>query len=385
MRSIVSFFLLLAGAAYAMASSTEYSTAVYRYGNHRNGFIGESGPVSQPSATILIEEISLSNCRMLLDRERLIIGSGEIFLCIDLADGDTLWISEGSFVQSPFLISNEVIYTQHRDSLVWSDTEIVGLDILSGETIWRKDLTRVTRLLVADGVLYATCRSNLGVHNIITPEKIVAMRIRDRADAPFIWECELPDYAVSSLSQQDTVLVASLMNRYGSHSPNNSVGIAAISTISGDLLWTIERDSVSNGCIPLTEEALFYRVPDTLKAVSITKGSLLWSRPDSLICDPVIRNEVMFYLINGGELVVVDTNSGKKINSCLLPARTVGRGSTITLALNGIYINSGSLLLKLDYGLELNWIYSGAGYSDMIINNSALYFLDYRFFTLSDS
>lgn len=383
MHSIVSIFLLLAVVAYAMASSTEYSTAVYRYGNHRNGFIGENGPVSQPSSTILIEEISLSGpSRMLLDGERLVIGSGEVFLCIDQSDGDTLWISERTF--GPFVISNGVIYAQHRDSLVWADTEIVGLDTRSGEIIWRRDLRRVTKLLVADGILYAACRSNLGVPNIITPEKIVAMRIADHADAPFVWECELPDYTVRALSQQDTILVASLKSS-NSYSNGMSDGIAAISTISGDLLWTIDTDSITNSCLPLTEEALFYRVPNTLKAVSITKGSLIWSRPDSLICDPVIWNSIMFYLIKGGELIAVDTNSGKRISSCTLPAGTVRRGSTITLSLNGIYINSGSLLLKLDYDLELNWIYSSAVTYPMIIRDSVLYFLDYRFFTLSDS
>ncbi len=360
-------------------SLPEPSTAIRCFGNQRTGYINQAGPISQPSLSWLYESPRNGNSHILLADGRLImIHDG--MLCIDSRDGENLWTSPQIF--GPFAISDGVVYSQHRDSLVYADTELVGIDIETGEIIWRWDLKEVRNFLIADSILYVSCKSTWSRTASIYPDKVIAMKITNLRNVVPLWECELSEYRMNSMSLIDTVLFASLED---SGSPYLSEGIAAISTLSGDLLWRIERDSITSRFLPITEEALFFRLPDSLKAVSIIDGSLIWAIPDSLLCDPVLREGSLFYLSADGELVEVSASTGAEIDSSNMPLGTLQNWSTISLTNNGIYILSGRCILKLDYNLILEWIYSRFNASSLIIHEGNLYLSSSaRLFCLSD-
>jgi len=349
-------------------SLSEPSTGIRCYGNQRTGCINQTGPVAQPSFSWLYESPRNGNSHVLLANGRLIMIHDSMMLCIDSRDGKILWSSPQIF--GSFVISNGIVYSQYRDSLVYANTELVGIDIETGEIIWRWDQKDVGRFLSTEGILYVSCKSNWSQTASIYPNKVVALRITDLRNMVPIWECELSEYRVNSMSLIDTVLVASLED---TGSPYQSEGIAAISTVSGDLLWRLERDSITSGFLPVTEEALFFRLTDSLKAVSITDGSQLWAIPDSLLCDPVLREGSLYYLSNRGELVEISASTGVEIHSSTMPLGTIGRGCSISLANNGIYVLSGRCILKLDYDLTLEWIYSRFNASSMIIHEGYLY------------
>lgn len=361
-------------------SLPEPSTAIRCFGNQRIGYINQAGPVSQPSLSWLYESPRNGNSHILLADGRLIMIHDGIMLCLDSRDGKTLWTSPQIF--GPFVISNGIVYSQHRDSLVYANTELVGIDIETGETVWEWDQKDVSRFLSTDSILYVSCKSNWSQTASMYPNKVIALRITNLRNVVPLWECELSEYRVNSMSLIDTVLVASLED---SGSPYQSEGIAAISTLSGELLWKLERDSITSGFLPITEEALFFRLPDSLKAVSIIDGSLTWAIPDSLLCDPVLREGSLYYLSSRGEFVEISASTGAEIYSSTMPLDIIGRVSSISLADNGIYIQSGRYILKLDYDLIHNWIYTRFNASSMIIHEGNLYLSSSaRLFCLSD-
>lgn len=377
------YYLLLLITAISVGegrSLSEPSTGIRCYGNQRTGCINQAGPVAQPSLSWLYESPRNGNSHILLADGRLIMIHDGMMLCIDSRDGKTLWTSPQIF--GHFVISNGIVYSQRRDSLVYADTELVGIDIETGETVWRWDQKDVSRLLSTDSILYVCCKANWSRTASTYPDKVIALRITDLRNVVPLLEFELSEYRVNLISLIDTLLVASLNN---TGSPYQSEGIAVISSVSGDLLWRLERNSITSGFLPVTEEALFFRLPDSLMAVSITDGSLLWAIHDSLFCDPVLREGSLYYLSTRGELVEISASTGTIIDSSSMPLGIIGRGSSISLADNGIYIQSGRYILKLDYNLILNWIYTRFNASTMIVHEGNLYLSSSaRLFCLSD-
>ena len=335
----------------------------------------------QPSLTWVYEGSGNGYSNILLADGRLVMLHGDGMLCVDSRNGEQLWALPQIFGQ--FLISDGVVYYQQIDSLDQDNTVLVGLDIETGERIiWRWHLKDVSNFIIADTTVYVSCRSGYSHSSSMYADKVISFSIANVHDIHALWELDLSDFTVNSLSLVDTVLIASLDNvswrRW-------SEGIAAISTVSGNLLWKLENDSIANGFIPVTNETLFIRVSDNLQAINLHDGSLIWSISDSLQSNPAIKDDALFYLSAASELVEVSVSTGAEINSSDMPSGTIRRGTTISLANNGIFIQSGRIILKLDYDLILKWIYSRFNVCTMIIHGGNLYLASSTmFFCLSD-
>ena len=322
----------------------------------------------------------LDDCEHQLFRwlDVLILSSEEDILCID--PPDTLW--RNSQVFSPLAISDGMIFALMRDSISYSTTRLVGVSIRTGEITWRRELNRVSMILADEETVFAACRSNLGQLNIQTPVKIIAMSISESAVTSSVWVRELPEHEVQTLSLLDDVIVASLkLDR----NQNHADVLAGISATSGELLWEVTRDRIVNNWLPIAGNAVFCRHSEGLEAISLHDGSTIWSNTDSLVCDPAIRANLLFYVNRENQLISADIFTGKRIDSLLLPVWVVHRGTTISLANNGIYVHSLRLIMKVSYDMTIDWLYStGSAYSMIIDQGQLLIVGGRKLFSLSD-
>ncbi len=336
--------------------SAEPSNGILCCGNARTGYINQSGPVSQPSGRVLQDS---RGGFPLLENGRLITGiTGLGMICISTQDNELFWNLQHIF--GPCSISDGIIYAQYRNPEIHVDTSIIGISIENGEIVWRWNLREVRSFIVENNVLYTVFESNN--HQV----KVFAIHTQDSIP---IWELELPQFAANSISLLDNTLIVALQSggmRY------HSEGLTAISAVTGELLWTIEKDSIANNNFPLAGNAVLIRSPEGLQAISISNGSVLWTSSDALLCDPSIRENSIYY-ISGSDIVEASLSTGERITSQKIPNCSHYRRFSITLAENAIFLLSADYLLSLDYELKPNWLYSLPSCDKIIIDDGKAY------------
>ncbi len=371
MYKILSFLILASICISECISNAEPSTGILRFGNSRTGYINQNGPVSQPSCKLLRNSNSVS---FLLENGRIITGDREMgMICISNIDGELFWSLPDVF--GPFSISNGIVYTQYRSPGVHNDTHLIGVNIENGEIVWRWNLKEVRSFLVENNVLYTVYEQNL------RPSKALAISTLDSLGSA-IWEVEIPRFHTNSISLHDNVLILALE---GGGMRTQSEGVAGISAISGELLWTVEHDSIANHTFPMANNAVFIRSPKGLQALSTIDGSVLWTNRDSLQCDPSVRENSIFY-ISGNEIVESSLSTGERLTSQDIPGCSQPDGYSISLAENGIFMLSRNYLLKLNYELAPDWLYTLFYVNSIIIYDGKIYYFNQdRISYLTDS
>lgn len=127
------------------------------------------------------------------------------------------------------------MFTQLRNEhLQRNYTSLAAVDIDDGDILFTVDMEKMSCFLVQDDVLYAFYETD--GYSYHSPEGVRALCIGDHQNVCTLWDRELSEICISSMSLCDTVLVALV-----SHG-----GILVLSTRTGDLLWEAEIDSVTS-------------------------------------------------------------------------------------------------------------------------------------------